>query len=442
MLYASAVMISSQASYIKSSYMTDILPKRSIPKSDPSQLVNGARLWRRLGELACFGATATGGVRRPALSPAEIAARRQVLAWALDAGLTAASDPAGNLFFRLEGSRPHDAPVLTGSYLDSQPDGGRFSGSYGMLAALEALAAIAALGRPPGRPIVAAAWMNGEGARFSPGYTGSAAFAGLQSMTDILTIRDQAGVTVAQALADWRAASCDVPRIALGFPCAAYLETHLEQGPALYDSGRQIGIVTGMQGVRRFQIRVEGEAAHASSAPKHKRRDALSAAVRIISALEDFYAAPDVTFTVGQLSIEPNAPSVVPRECRFSVDIRHQDDTVLARLGDAIKLICASERQPCAVTLSEISASTSLIFDPALQTLTAACAQRLGLTSMPLLSLGGHDAKSLLAHCPGGIVFIPCHGGVSHSEAETIDPESARNGAMLLADALWELSIR
>ncbi len=406
----------------------------------PSKFVDGSRLWQRLEALAQFGATPSGGVSRPALSPAEFAARRQLLNWAQDAGLGAASDPAGNLFFRLPGRHPNDAPVLTGSYLDSQLNGGRYSGSYGMLAALEALAAVAASGATPRRPIVAALWMNGEGTRFSPGYMGSATFAGECPLHRILDVHDRDGVSVASALSDLSATFAEVPRIALGFPCAAYLEAHLEQGPTLDDSGCQIGIVTAMQGVRRYSVHVEGEAAHAGSMPRHRRRDALSATVRIISSLEDFYAAPDVTFTVGQLSVEPNAPSVVPRETRFSIDIRHRDNLVLARLGEAIRLVCESEKKPCAATMTDLEISPSVEFDAGLQQVMRTCAERLGLTQMPLVSLGGHDAKSLVGHCPSGIVFIPCHGGVSHSEAESIDAASALNGAKVLTDALWELS--
>jgi beta-ureidopropionase / N-carbamoyl-L-amino-acid hydrolase len=408
----------------------------------PSYLTDGARLWRRLDQLSAIGATAAGGVTRPALSENEIAARRLVLDWARAAGFTAVADAAGNLFFRLEGALPDATPVLTGSYLDSQPNGGRYSGSYGALAALEAMTAIATLGRAPQRSIVTALWMNGEGSRFCPGYMGSGAFAGTRPLDQSLATRDPDGVTVADALARHHAAMSDVPRIAVGFPCAAYLETHLEQGPMLDDSGRQIGVVTGLQGVRRFRIRVEGEAAHAGSMPRQRRRDALSAAVRIISALEDFYAAPDITFTVGQLSVAPNAPSVVPRETQFSIDIRHRDTAVLARLGDAIRLICESEKGPCDITMTEVASSPSLDLDPGLQRLADDCARRLGLTTLPLVSQGGHDAASLADHCPCGIIFIPCRGGVSHSAAESIDPGSAYNGAKVLADVLWTLSNR
>lgn len=408
----------------------------------PSIDVNGARLWRRLGDLARHGATPDGGVHRLALSRSEIAARRQLVAWGLDAGLTVSSDPAGNLFLRLAGSQNDAEPVLTGSYLDSQPNGGRYSGSYGMLAALEALAAIAATGATPRRPIVAAAWMNGEGVRFRPGYLGSAAFTGQLPLSQVLETRDRNGARVADALEGWRAATPDILRIALGFAVAAYLEVHLEQGPELEDRQRQIGVVSAMQGVRRYLVRVEGEAAHAGGMPRGRRRDALSAAVRIIAALETLYAAPDVTFTVGQLSVEPNAPSVVPHTATFSVDVRHGDTTVLARLGDAIRLVCESKKGPCSFSMLDVAATPSVAFHPHIQAACQNAAQRLNLSTLALVSQGGHDAQNFVGVCPSGILFIPCHRGISHSAAERIDADSALNGARVLAEVLWELSTK
>ena len=174
--------------------------------------------------------------------------------------------------------------------------------------------------------------------------------------------------------------------------------------------------------------------------PRGHRRDALSATVRIIGALEDLFAAPDVTFTVGELSVEPNAPSVVPRATTFSADIRHTDCTVLARLGNAIRLVCESEKGPCSFTMMEVAATPSLQFHPRIQAACDTAARRLNLTTMPLVSQGGHDAKNFVDRCPSGIIFIPCHEGVSHSAAESIDVASAVNGARVLANALWELS--
>ena len=406
----------------------------------PSRQLDRARLWRRLQELALIGATPEGGVDRPALSASEAAARRQVIAWAREFGATALADPAGNLFLKLEGSEPALPPILTGAYLDSQPGGGKFSGAYGMLAAIEALAAIAAQGKRHRRTLIAVAWMNGEGSRFSPGYTGSEAFAGLRPVAELRSAKDDTGENLGEALKTMLVAQGDLPAIPLGFATAAYVETHLEQDATLEQNNMQIGVVTGVQGVRRFQLRVTGEAAHIGTTPRQNRRDALHSTVKIIAALEQFFAAPDVGFTVSQLRIEPNAPSIVPRETQFSVDIRHRDNTQLTRLGDTVRLICESEKGVCQFAMEELASTPAIDFAADIPARISHAASRLGLALMPLPSLGGHDAQSLTWLCPSGIIFIPCREGVSHNESESIEPDQAAAGAQVLADVLWDLA--
>ena len=166
----------------------------------PSHWVEGERLWRRLMELAQFGATPNGGVHRLALSAEEIAARAQLVAWGTALGLAPANDAAGNLFLRLRGKEPELPPVLVGSHIDTQPSGGKFDGAYGVIAALEALEAIISAGQRPRRCVDIVAWMNEEGARFAPGMMGSAVFAGKRSLEEIKRVKDSNGVAIADDL--------------------------------------------------------------------------------------------------------------------------------------------------------------------------------------------------------------------------------------------------
>ena len=406
----------------------------------PSHGVDGARLWVRLQALARHGATPAGGVNRPAFSLLDQAARRTVAGWAQGAGLAVLGDASGNLFLRLEGDDPGALPVLAGSYLDTQPAGGRYAGSFGVLAALEGLMAIQALGRRPRRPLMAAIWANGEGSRFSPGYTGSETFAGTLSLAAMLVVTDSAGIACRDALAGLLASETDIQKIPLGFACSAYVEAHLEQGSVLEQKACTIGVVSAMQGVRNCQVRVFGEASHAGTTPRHRRRDALKAAMRIIAALDSFYASPDIGFAVGQVLVEPNAPSVIAREVTFSVDIRHPDTTVLQRLGDTVRLICESEKGPCRFEIIVSANRPAITFPEDIARRIARAAGALALPHMPILSLAGHDARSLFKSCPTGIIFIPCRDGLSHNEAEAIEPDHAHAGAQVLADVLWDLA--
>ena len=252
----------------------------------PADLVDAERLWRRLMRLAEFGATAAGGVNRQALSDEEIAARCELCSWARDAGLETFNDPIGNLFLRLEGQDAEAPPVLSGSHIDSQPTGGKFDGTFGVLAALEVLIAFASAGLKPRRAIEAVAWTNEEGSRFAPGMMGSEAFTGRRTLDEILAVRDFDGTSVADAVARVLDAEPHVTRRPLGFPVHGYIEPHIEQGPVLEREGRTIGVVTGIQGSRRFRVRVTGEAAHAGTTPRTERKDAVLAAAAMINALE------------------------------------------------------------------------------------------------------------------------------------------------------------
>ena len=413
-------------------------PKRLQP---PSGFVNAERLWGRHMQLAEAGATSAGGVNRPALSGEEITARRVLVAWAREAGLTAHNDPIANLYLRLEGSNPDAEPVLAGSHIDSQPTGGKFDGAFGVLAALEAATAIAARGPRPNRSIEVVAWTNEEGSRFAPGMMGSEAFCGSRSLEQILAVEDEDGISVRQAVARVLAADAEVESRPLGFPVRAFIEPHIEQGPVLEREGLPIGVVTGMQGSRKFRIGVTGNAAHAGTTPRNERRDAVLAAARMINSLADLMADPeDVMFTVGLLNVRPNAPSVVPEEAFFSIDLRHPDNAVLTGLGDAIARRCERASGPCQVQVTEIASTPSLEFPDSMRRRLGAAADRLGVGWRDVYSYAGHDARQLHRVCESGMIFVPCRGGISHNEFEWAEPEHLAAGTRVLADALWDLA--
>ncbi len=407
----------------------------------PSAKVSQARLWSRLEALAGFGALPDGGVNRQALSQEEIAARRALIGWGRELGLSAATDMIANLFLRFEGSEPDLAPVLVGSHIDSQPTGGKFDGAFGVLAALEALEALIESGLRPRRPIELVAWTNEEGSRFAPGMNGSTVFCAPDALPNVLDIKDAQGVSVGEAVARMRDAEADVPLRPLGWRPFCFIEPHIEQGPVLERAGLPVGVVTGIQGTRRYRVEILGEAAHAGTAAMAERRDALLAALHLIAEVEQAALAhADIKFTVGRFEIEPNAPSVVPARAYFSIDLRHPDNAVVDCLDRRLHQIVAAPRSRCAVRLQQIAHAPSLSFSPEIQKLLGATADALGIAHMPIYSAAGHDARQLHQVCPTGMIFIPCRGGISHNPAEWASPEHAATGARLLADALWSLA--
>lgn len=409
-----------------------------------AQCVDAARLWARHETLARHGATPAGGVNRQALSPAEQSARRELIAMGAELDLAPFTDAAGNFFLRMEGADPSLAPVLTGSHVDSQPTGGKYDGIYGVLAGIEAVAALRAAGVVPRRAIEIVSWMNEEGSRFAPGMMGSAAFAGAQPLAKFLDIADAGGITVRTELAAMRAAFPDVPERPLGLPVHAYVEAHIEQAPLLDRARIPIGVVSGIQGKRTFRVSVKGEEAHAGTSRRAERRDALLAATAIIQALAAaIHDAEDVVkFTVGRLDVKPNAPSVVAASAVFSLDLRHPDSDRLVALGDAIPGICAAHAGPCAVTVQVLTTALSLEFPAVMRDTIRAAAARCGHASMDLLSAAGHDARFLHGVCPSGMIFVPCRDGISHNEAESATADDLAAGTRVLAETLVVLAGR
>jgi len=393
--------------------------------------------------LAEIGATSGGGVNRQALSDGEIAAWCRVIAWAQEAGLTAATDSAGNLFLTLAGRDRVAPPVLVGSHLDSQPTGGKFDGAAGVMAALEAVVSLAEQDETPRRDLIVVAWMNEEGCRFAPGMMGSEAFAGARGIEAIRAVRDASGITVGEALDRLHAAFPDLPRKPPGFAAAAYLELHIEQGPLLEAAGHVIGVVIGIQGKKTFQVVLAGAEGHAGTLPQQERRDALAAFGRTAAALHAEIGAIDaeIKFTIGRVTVEPNAPSVVPSRVTFSIDLRHPDNLVLDAAGVRVAALCHRHAPPCAVTITLLVDAPSNDFDSELRERIARAADDQNLPAMAILSAAGHDARHLAKVCPAAMIFIPCRDGASHVEHEWADPGHVAAGASVLAQVLRDLAL-
>jgi N-carbamoyl-L-amino-acid hydrolase len=401
--------------------------------------VNEGRQWDRLMALARLGAIPGGGVNRQALTALDRAARRLIIGWAEEAGARVSVDDAANLWLRVEGRNPEAAALLTGSHMDSQPQGGRFDGIYGVVAGLEVLSALADSGLALERPLEVVAWTNEEGSRFAPGCTGSMAWSGRRPLASFADITDAEGIRFADALAEHLAAEGDLPRRPLGGQPHAYLEAHIEQGPRLETEGLDIGVVTGIQGSRWFTVTITGASAHAGTTPVSLRRDALQAAVRAINALNGLMADPSdrLRFTIGSLTVEPGSSNSVAGRVRFTIDLRHPELAVLTERGDAVEETVRRAAGPGAeVAVVRTFDAPPLDFDPAVIDSIAAAAGALGLSWTALPSGAFHDAQLVADVTPTAMIFVPSLNGVSHNPAEFTTAAQLAAGTRVLAVAL------
>ena len=404
--------------------------------------VDQNRLWQRHTSMARIGATPAGGLNRQAFTVEDAEARKLLLGWAAALGFSPSTDAIGNLFIRRAGANPKLAPVVTGSHLDSQPAGGPFDGTYGVLAGFELLEALQAADIATVRPIELAVWANEEGSRFQPTTMGSAVFAGALSVQEALAARDSAGRVAADALCEMQAVMPPMPIRDIPFPIHAYVEAHIEQGPILERNDAVIGIVSGIQGLRWYRVTVQGETGHAGTTPSAARRDALVSAIDMIAALRHTMKAgdPDVRFTVGRFEVRPGSPNTIPGEVAFTIDLRHPREDMLERLGDVVAPICRRTSGPCEVDVVETLRSPPVVFDPAIIKAIQGAADRRGFRSLQLVSGATHDAKFMAPRCRSGMVFIPCKDGVSHSESEEANPEHMAAGAQVLLDVILSLA--
>jgi beta-ureidopropionase / N-carbamoyl-L-amino-acid hydrolase len=398
--------------------------------------IDGNRLREDFDALAAIGATPAGGVDRPSLGNAHLAARAWFLARAEAAGLETRVDAAGNHSALLRRAGP---TLLLGSHLDSVPDGGRFDGALGVVAALHVLLAVQAAGLELPLTLEAIDFTDEEGTLV--GLLGSEALAGVLTPASLAAPRGgraalEAGLARAGLREDRLATARRDPQ-----SLAGYLELHIEQGPVLERAGAQIGVVTGIVGARSYALQFRGASAHAGTTPMDARRDAGLAAASFAVAAEavvvrDF---PGCVATVGDLRLEPGAYNVVPGAAQLALEFRALDVGELDALETALLDEARREasRRDVVLELTPVGRWEPTTLDAGLVAVIEGAAGELGLTSLRLPSGAGHDAQVLAGITRAGMIFVPSVAGLSHAPGELTAWEDCVNGAdVLLAAAL------
>lgn len=414
-------------------------------KTNPrgNQRVDGRRLWDSLMEMAEIGATAKGGVRRLALGPVDKQGRDRFRGLCEAAGLAVRVDAMGNMFARREGRDPARLPVLFGSHLDSQPTGGKFDGALGVMAGLEVMRSLNDLGITTAAPVELVNWTDEEGSRFGKSLMGSGVWAGVYDQAETEAMADLEGATVGASL---DAIGYRGSEPARAFPADAYFELHIEQGPILEHEQKQIGVVTGGQAQVWYDAVAIGQDSHAGTTPPSTRKDALVCAARVIDLVDRMMRArgEEGRGTVGQLVVLPNSRNVVPGEVRFSVEFRHPDEAEIERLAAQFPREAGFIARDCGVELrlNELFRIPAQPFDAGCVGLVRDAATRLGYTWREIVSGAGHDAVYVARHVPTAMIFTPCKDGLSHNEAESIEPGEAEAGTQVLFEAVVERANR
>ena len=408
--------------------------------------VNAARLVADLDALGQIGRVPTGGLSRTSFSPADVAARNWYLGRCADAGLTVAEDGLGNLIV----SSPNVAAeiaehpaVWSGSHLDTVPNGGKFDGALGAVAALECLRRIHEEGIELQRPVSAVMYTDEEGCYAH--LLGSSALARGYSLDELEAMVGRDGDrfvdTFTAAGGDLDAATkTRIDPASLH----ATVELHIEQGPTLENLGHQIGVVTGIVGLGGGVVTFRGRADHAGTTPMTLRKDALVAAGALVVAFPDLAAqvSDRAVITSGIISVEPGSANVIPELAHVTIDFRHPDAAQVAALEAQITAAAHSIAQRYGVDVSVDLEKTipPAPLDQGIQEIIAAKTAARGLSASSLPSGAGHDSQNMAAIAPTGMIFVPSIAGRSHCPEENSSWADVENGANVLLDTLIQLA--
>jgi len=393
-------------------------------------------------EQAAIGSAGERALDRVALTEAD----REVRDWfveqleALD--LSVRIDEMGNIFGRRAGTDPDAAPVLVGSHLDSQPNGGIYDGALGVVAALELLRTLEDTGVQTTHPIEIVNWTNEEGTRFQPAMLSSGVWAGVHDRDEIYDHTDSEGVRFEDALTGIGYKG-DAPAEPAE-PYEAYLELHVEQGPYLEANNVQVGVVTGIVGLSWGSVTFTGEADHAGPTPMSGRQDPMVAAADLVTAIRRTpgMLGERTVATSGSISAEPNSINIIPERVTVTWDTRDRDDSVIDEATEHIEreAAAAAEREGVGCEVERRMRSRPTAFAERCVEAVEAAAEDRDYDGMRLQSGAGHDAAHVAQVCDTGMVFAVSEGGKSHSPAEFTTWDDCYASANTLANAALRIA--
>jgi len=383
----------------------------------------------------------TGALTCTFFSDAHRAVARQLRAWFAAAGLASEIDLVGNVVGRIPGPRPGARTLILASHYDTVSNAGKYDGRLGILCALVVLESLRGAQLPFAVELIA--FSEEEGVRFATPYLGSRAVVGKLDAS-MLNVRDRSGHRFGDVIAAAGHDPGQLPSLARKpEEIIAYLEVHIEQGPVLLNDNVPVGIVTAIAGDVRYALAIEGEAGHAGTVPMNARRDALLAAAEIALFVERrARAEPGLLGTVGRFEVLEGAINVIPKRCELSLDVRAQDDGMLARaLADILSESQAiARRRGVRLSAHELLRAKAVPCAPHLQQLFAESIERANLQAKRLASGAGHDAVMFDGVTDIGMLFVRCgNGGISHSPLEAVTAEDAGIAAQILRDALLHM---
>ena len=406
--------------------------------------VNIERIHSRLEEIYQCGKKEDGTFTRMAYSPEDVKGRETFMNYFRKLGIEPRVDEAGNIHARLEGEDATLPAIMTGSHLDTVPDGGKYDGVVGCVSGLEAVETLVENGKKLRHPLEVIVFTDEEGFRFGSGLLGSSAICGQE-----LDIResdvDLYGNRRSDVIKSYGITVADAPKAKIDpKDVHCFMELHVEQGASLYKSKTPIGVVSSIAGVSRYEIVITGEANHAGSTIMADRKDALVAASKFIAQVPEIVRENGNEYTVatvGTIKVQPNSVNVVPGSCVFNLEIRDQHAEVIEciekKTREYLDQVCKEMGEEYSFT--QISYHEPAPMSEWVKGAIEKAVQEMGVDYRVVPSGAFHDSLIMTGVFPTGMIFVPSVDGISHSRYEFTEDADIEQGAQLLLNTILEV---
>lgn len=407
------------------------------------------RMKDKIKTFSAFGDAGHGGITRYSLSEAAIMARNEFKKRMEKIGAKIETDDLGDIYATLEGSDPDAKRIVMGSHVDSVKNGGNYDGILGVMSAMEVLETVAEKKIPHKHPLTAMIWTNEEGSLYPPAMMCSGIVCNdylpedigakfrFEDMMNSKSILDPTK-TFGEAL-DKSGFKGD-KKYRLSPDKYQYMfETHIEQGPILEDAGCDIGVVDCVLGMFNYRVKFYGQTVHAGTFPMPKRRDAFYAAAQALCYMHDEIdklGINDLVYTTGEVVCHPCVHTCVPDYFDFSVDARHEDPDLLAKVLEVVMSLADRQWAGCRCEVVKAWNRDTVYWNKKLVGYVEESATEAGVSHMRIHSGAGHDAQFVSYMLPTTMIFVQSKDGLSHCEPEYSSPEHCTEGATVMLGAV------
>lgn len=401
--------------------------------------INIDRLMADIEAYAKYGQEKNGGVNRPSFSAADYEVRNLFMQDLKALGMNVSVDPIANIWGTLPGTGEKDAPLVIGSHLDTVPNGGKYDGALGVLAAKEVAQTLIDHNITLSHPLQIVSFTAEEANEFNFSTMGSRAMSGKLATQELLAASDRSGrsleTSVEKAGGDLLQVDAEEKRA-----MAAYFELHIEQGSKLEKEKLSVGIVDSIVGIYRDLVTIEGQQNHSGTTVMRTRKDALAAAGEMVAEVQKLALAlnSDTVATVGKFEVFPNAANIIPGRVEFTLEVRSANkkerESLVQQIHEAFHAI--KDRHDVKMAVANSYNTQECDFDRQLIGILEEAAAESGIRYTTLPSMAGHDAMNLAALAPSVMIFVKSINGISHSPEELSVPEDIERSANLLLNGL------